>query len=90
MISETRAAPFHKATGADRLVCFCFGHRERDITDELHRRGVSTLRAAIVEACRAGRSDCEALNPEGRCCVGTVTSVLKGAASPPDSGADHG
>lgn len=79
-VGETAALPFHKATGAERRVCFCFGHTLSALEEDLREHGRSTIRARITEACRAGEDDCVRRNPKGRCCLGDVAQVLGGAA----------
>jgi hypothetical protein len=67
LVGESRAIPFHKRGGADRLVCFCFGHSVADLEADVAASGRSSIQAAIKAQCRAGRHDCQRKNPQGRC-----------------------
>jgi hypothetical protein len=84
LLEDVRAPPFHKGDGPGRRVCFCFDHTEGDVVDEVKRSGHSSIRDSVREACRQGRSDCERLNPLGRCCLGDVGGILAGAGPPGD------
>lgn len=79
LLEQMRVTPFHKARGPERTVCFCFGHSEGDIRDDVRRNGRSTIRESIADACRHGRDDCERSNPEGRCCLGNVARMIETA-----------
>ena len=59
---KERARPF--ARGAQRLVCYCFGHSAGDIADDA-RSGRNVIPAAIEADVRAGMCACEVLNPGG-------------------------
>jgi hypothetical protein len=80
-LAEARLAPYHKGSGRDRTVCFCFGHTERTVADEVARTGRSAIAEAVRDACRQGRGDCERENPLGRCCLGDVGRIVDGAVS---------
>ncbi len=79
VLGETRALPFHKATHAERLVCFCFEHSVADVEADVAANAASTMQTSIKEKCRAGEDDCERKNPQGRCCLGNVALVVKQA-----------
>lgn len=85
VLGETRAVPSHKSHDPGRLVCFCFRHSAADLEADVAEHGKSTIRASIKAECKAGRDDCEKKNPQGRCCLGNVGQVLKGAAVPSDA-----
>jgi hypothetical protein len=76
-VEELRAAPTHKGSAPDRVVCFCFGHTAREVADEVARTGRSAIQVAVREACRAGRTDCERENPRGGCCLGEMGKVVE-------------
>ncbi|MCJ7796074.1 MAG: hypothetical protein MUQ56_04810 [Thermoleophilia bacterium] len=59
---KEHARPF--ARGADRLVCYCFGHTAGSIADDA-RSGHNAIPAAIAAEVRAGMCACEVLNPAG-------------------------
>ena len=81
---ETRAIPAAKGTTADRTVCFCFGHTAAQILADVASRRPS-IQASIEAACRAGQGDCARRNPLGRCCLGEVGLLARGAV-PASSG----
>lgn len=57
-------------------VCYCFELTARQITEDVHRQGRSTIREYIQKQVRAGRCHCETTNPAGRCCLGDVGRVI--------------
>ncbi len=59
---KERARP--DARGADRLVCYCFGHTAGDIASDA-RRGRNEIPSAIAAEVKAGMCACEVLNPGG-------------------------
>lgn len=59
---KDRARPY--ARGADRLVCYCFGHTAGDIAADA-RSGRHEIPAAVAAEVRAGMCACEVLNPGG-------------------------
>ena len=61
----------------DHLICYCFGFGEREIEEELRCTGRSTVADRIAAEIRAGRCDCGALNPSGRCCLGDVRGAVE-------------
>ncbi|GIX05019.1 MAG: hypothetical protein KatS3mg114_0888 [Planctomycetaceae bacterium] len=64
-----------KETSGERPLCYCFGHSVASIKEELRTMGCSHA----LEDIRAKMEDpgchCEASNPSGSCCLG---SVIKG------------
>jgi hypothetical protein len=68
-----------KETRPDRPVCYCFGHTAAALQQDVERSGTSTITLAIKAACKAGKDRCEESNPEGRCCLGAVRSVVMAA-----------
>lgn len=78
-LRDVRVPIYQKATESSRLVCYCFEHRVRDIETEVRRAGVSSIPDAIGQKCKAGLDHCEAMNPQGSCCLGNVRKVMKHA-----------
>jgi len=60
-------------------VCYCFGHSERDIVEDVQTHGRSTIYEAIKDNVRAGLCACEVTNPSGRCCLGNVQKAIQKA-----------
>ena len=85
VLGETREVPFHKSEDPQRLVCFCFEHSVAELEADVAANGTSTIQALIKAACKAGQDDCERKNPQGRCCLGNVGTVVKRVTS---AGAD--
>lgn len=59
-----------KEHGADRLVCYCFGHTAEDLL----RR--PSIQHEVKAACKRGEDRCPQTNPQGHCCLGNVADVL--------------
>lgn len=60
-----------------RTICYCFGHTDRSIREEIERTGRSTVSARIAAKVKAGECSCETLNPKGSCCLGDVNKAVK-------------
>ena len=76
-LDSLKETPFPKSTNPNRLVCFCFHHSVQEILDDVLHNSVSTIKEDIIEACRKDLSDCLHMNPEGRCCLGNISMLLK-------------
>ncbi len=68
-----------KEKEAPRPVCYCFGHTQESIREEIERTGGSKVVASITEKVKAGECRCEILNPKGTCCLGDVNLAVKEA-----------
>lgn len=75
-----------KETAPPHPLCYCFGHSEESLRAEWQATGrldsVEALRAAV----KAGRCQCDVMNPSGACCLGEVlkaAQALRGAAAAP-------
>lgn len=66
-----------KETADPIPVCYCFGFTRKDIQNEIAETGDSIIANRISEEVEAGRCACEVKNPSGKCCLGTVTRVVK-------------
>lgn len=58
-------------------VCYCFGHTQASVWEEIERTGRSTVVESIKLAVQEGRCECEIKNPSGRCCLGEVTRAVQ-------------
>jgi hypothetical protein len=67
-----------KATTDPKLLCYCFGFTGDEIRDEILTTGRSTIQQRIAAEVKAGKCDCERLNPQGSCCLGNVAAFIKG------------
>lgn len=82
---QVSVVPFQKSTDAERLVCFCFGHSVAELQEDLAAYGESRIREEIKRRCKAGEDECRTRNPQGRCCLGNVGSVLRSPRESNDS-----
>lgn len=69
----------HQKAPVDPTVsaCYCFGHTPASIARELEQTGESTVVKSITAEIKAARCDCEVKNPQGSCCLGNVTALVK-------------
>ena len=58
-------------------VCYCFGWTPEKIHAEITQAGESSALDQIKTQVKAGNCYCEVTNPQGSCCLGNVTSVVK-------------
>lgn len=63
----------------DVFVCYCFRHTPGSIRAELLEAGRSTVIERVSAGVKAGQCACEIRNPQGSCCLGNVTQVVKWA-----------
>ncbi len=83
-VSDVELPIFQKSTDPNRLVCYCFKHSVAEIKEEIATTGSTTVLASIRENCKKGFDECERNNPQGSCCLGNVTRVIKSSPSPAD------
>ncbi len=48
------------------LICHCFGYTQRDIIQDVHKNGKSTILERIVAEKKMGGCQCAAKNPAGK------------------------
>lgn len=58
-------------------LCYCFGWDRKRIWDEIHAAGKSTAVESITKEVKAGNCFCERSNPQGTCCLGNISQVVK-------------
>ena len=65
-----------KEKAAPRTVCYCFNHTIEEITEEINRFGhtrvLDDIKRRMKSACW-----CETKNPQGTCCLASVTKCVK-------------
>jgi len=61
----------------DVPVCYCFQHSPASIRAEWQTTGASTVIEEINGGIQAGQCACEVRNPQGSCCLGNVSQVVK-------------
>jgi hypothetical protein len=62
---------------ADVFVCYCYRHTPGSIRAELAQRGETDVVARITAGTKAGTCACDIRNPQGSCCLGNVSKVVK-------------
>jgi len=70
---------FQKEAEGWRTVCYCFEIAEDQIRREVEVAGVSASADRIKALVRSDRCACELRNPQGACCLGNVTAVVRSA-----------
>ena len=60
-------------------VCYCFGWTPQKIQAEMKATGKTTAIEQIKAQVKAGNCYCEVTNPQGSCCLGNVSQVVKQA-----------
>lgn len=58
-------------------ICYCFCHSPATIRAEWLATGRSTVVEEIEAGIKAGQCACEIRNPQGSCCLGNVSAVVK-------------
>jgi hypothetical protein len=66
-----------KETADPVPLCYCFGFTEKMALDEIRVTGRCTIPQRIAAEVKAGHCACEIRNPQGSCCLGDVTSVVR-------------
>lgn len=69
---QIKVAVFAKDNGPDVPVCYCFGWLRQDLQDPANCYAPDEITAHI----QAQRCGCEVNNPQGRCCLANVRSVM--------------
>ncbi len=58
-------------------VCYCFGWTPQKIQAEIETTGKTTAVDQIKTQVKGGNCYCEVTNPQGSCCLGNVSQVIK-------------
>ena len=76
--TQVREPVFQKEPyNEDVFVCYCFRHSPATIRTEWQDTGQSSVVAEINAGIQAGQCACEIRNPQGSCCLGNVSKVVK-------------
>ncbi len=59
------------------FVCYCFRYTVGEVTRDIKEHATPTIPAAITAGVQAGKCACDIRNPQGRCCLGNVSSLVK-------------
>lgn len=76
-VDDLRVRVGQKQPGPPTPVCYCFGHTEEEIMDQVRDTGACAIAAEIAAKVRVGDCACETENPEGTCCLGNVRRAMK-------------
>ncbi len=68
---------FQKEPEGRRTVCYCFDVTEDQICREVDATGASASAERIRALVRNERCACEVRNPQGNCCLGNVTALVR-------------
>ena len=63
----------------DILVCYCFQHTVGEILKDADATGGERVVAEINQGIKNGQCACDIRNPQGSCCLGNISTVVKGA-----------
>ena len=66
-----------KERGHPIALCYCFGYTLANVQQDLAARGNTDIPATIAAEIKAGHCACEVKNPQGTCCLGTVSAAIK-------------
>lgn len=58
-------------------VCYCFGYTRKMILDDIITNERSTIQEKIAQETRKGNCACEVKNPQGICCLGDVSRIIR-------------
>lgn len=74
---DVLAPVFQKKPEGCRTVCYCFAVTEDQILREVEAAGASASAERIKSLVRDDRCACEVRNPQGGCCLGNVTALVR-------------
>jgi hypothetical protein len=58
-------------------LCYCFGFTEAMLCEEIRATGQCSIPRRITAEVKAGNCACEIRNPQGSCCLGSVTAAVR-------------
>jgi hypothetical protein len=65
--ADCRVRVWQKEPPGQRIICYCFGENEADISKEVERTGGSRAVERVRADIEAGRCACDVRNPKGTC-----------------------
>jgi copper chaperone CopZ/NADH:ubiquinone oxidoreductase subunit 3 (subunit A) len=68
-----------KEAAGDRPLCYCFGHSVATVKEEIRTKGRSDALEDVRQKMKDLGCACEATNPSGSCCLGTVSKGIETA-----------
>ena len=76
--AQVRERVYQKEPESDNvLICYCFQHSAVDIYKQFAQSHHVAIIADIKAGIHAGQCACDWRNPQGSCCLGNVTQLLK-------------
>jgi Zinc binding domain len=75
-VRDVRVPIWQKEPVGRRMICYCFGENEADMSAEIDRTGESLAIQRVRGHIAAGRCACEVRNPRGTCCLGDITAAV--------------
>ncbi len=73
--NQVHEIPGFKAGGRG-LACYCFGHLEAKLVEEVRTSETSSTVASVEDQVRAGNCACEVRNPSGKCCLKDLRALV--------------
>ena len=76
-LRDVRVPVWQKEQFGGRMVCYCFGENEADISREIATHGASGAVERVRDHIASGRCACEVRNPRGVCCLGDLIAAVQ-------------
>jgi hypothetical protein len=77
LVSELKVKATDKDQGLDVPVCYCFNYSRESILKDIKTNGESNALKEIKYKMKDPGCFCERSNPQGNCCLGNVTALIK-------------
>lgn len=74
---EVRVPVFQKDMGGSVPVCYCFGYTREEISTQARTNPKTSIFDEITRHVEEGRCACELRNPQGSCCLGNITKIIR-------------
>ena len=75
--NDLKVPVFHKDSRETTPACYCFGWTRQRIAQEIKQFGESSAVTSITAHVQAKRCGCEVNNPQGKCCLSEVKTVVQ-------------
>lgn len=75
--NDLKVSVFQKDLKEDVPACYCFNWTRARIREEIKQTGKSQAVQEISMHIKAKRCGCEVNNPQGSCCLGSVSAFIK-------------
>jgi hypothetical protein len=81
-VDDVRVSVWQKQPRGARMICYCFGENEADMTREIGAQGRTLAIERVRRHIADRRCACEIRNPRGACCLGDLTASIKMLMTP--------